>query len=1296
MSLSWVSKFPGVGSKPPASPLGKPAHAADNSLTASTEPNSRPVRWIIILGIVLVGVTIAATGLTLLNLRDRELAESARELKSLTYVLSEQIDRNFQSMELIQAAVIERMRTLGIASAEDYKRQMSGRDTYQSLKDQISGLPHVDALVLLDTEGHRINVSRAWPTTSFKAPVGALDFLEAFKSDPFLNTFVGRPIRNPITGTWVINFAHRFTGPNGEYLGAVLGVLTVQSFERIISAIAPTPNSSITLARRDGMLLARWPRQETAVGQSVPYREMFANLLSKTNHASVRRHGVFDGKDRLFSVHSLAHYPIVVVATTPVANAVAHWQNEVISIVSTGAILALVVGGIVFLSARQIERRLRGQNLQFDAALSNMSQGLVMFDSAGRLVVCNQRYLGMYGLSPEVVRPGCTLRELLNHRIAVSSFCADDVEQYMTDIMAVVGQETNSNEITNLPDGRIIQVIIQPIADGGWLATHEDVTDKVNADDVIRKQKQQLNATLENVSQGVCMFDAAQRLIFCNKHYADLYGLTGEQTKPGTSLHSILQHRISNGSAPEDHEAYIKDRLSEVSINKLYQTINHLRDGRHVSVVHRPTADGGWVATHEDVTDAIRRKESFRLLFDGNPVPMWVLDRESLGFLAVNEAAIKHYGYSREQFMTMTALELRPAKDRQQFVHIMKTLPDDLVDNTSRHTKADGTAIDVLVYSRTLTYQGHSARLSAIHDITDRKRSEDELRRTQKFFDTVIEHVPIAIMVKDVPSSASDARDLRFSLINRAGEELFGIPRQQIIGKTTEELYPNERADYIAAHDAETLKSDQTLLSRDHSLVTPGNGTRLVTAKTVAIRNNEGKPQHLLIALDDVTERRRAEQRIEHMAHYDTLTDLPNRVTFNETLDVAINRAATTGEQFSILSIDLDHFKEANDAYGHMIGDGLLREVAHRLQAAAGEAFLARLGGDEFALIAADGTQPAAAAALAERLLDVFAYDFEVEGHSLRLGMSIGVSIYPTDGADAKTIMTNADVALYRAKAEMRGSAMFFEPEMGARLHERYALQEDLHSAIDRGELLLHYQPQVTMSGETIGFEALARWQCPKRGMVAPGTFIPIAEESSLIIPVGEWVLREACREAASWPQPLTIAVNISPIQFRYGELPRLVHSILLETGLAPGRLELEITESVVINDFSRAVAILNQLKSLGVRIAMDDFGTGYSSLSYLQSFRCDKIKIDRIFVCDLEQNHHSRSIVRAVIGLGRSLNLPILAEGVETEAQHAFLKQEGCDEVQGYLTGRPLPIADYTELIGRHVAAQNNYALVG
>ena len=472
--------------------------------------------------------------------------------------------------------------------------------------------------------------------------------------------------------------------------------------------------------------------------------------------------------------------------------------------------------------------------------------------------------------------------------------------------------------------------------------------------------------------------------------------------------------------------------------------------------------------------------------------------------------------------------------------------------------------------------------------------------------------------------------------------------------------------------------------------------TELTDGRVIAVSNRPMEDGGWVATHEDVTEAKRTEQRILQMAHHDKLTGLPNRAAFNEYFAATLERSATSGEQFAILSVDLDRFKEANDVYGHSVGDALLRQVARRLQEAARGTFLARVGGDEFAVVVSAGPQPAAAATLAERLLAAFADEFEIEDQRIQISLTIGGAVYPTDGADAKTLMVNVDAALYRAKSEMRGVVVFFEPEMSARLRERHALQQDLRSAIARGELLLHYQPQVRMTGEMIGFEVLARWQCPKRGMVSPGTFIPIAEENGLIIPLGEWVLRAACCEAASWPRPLTIAVNISPIQFHHGDLPRLVHSILLETGLAPSRLELEITEGVFINDFSHGVSILRRLKSLGVQIALDDFGTGYSSLSYVHSFPFDKIKIDQTFIGDLRHSRHSMAIVRAVIGLGHSLNMPVLAEGVETQAQRGVLMKEGCDEAQGYFFGRPLPIAAQAELIGRRANAPKNYALAG
>jgi diguanylate cyclase (GGDEF)-like protein len=425
--------------------------------------------------------------------------------------------------------------------------------------------------------------------------------------------------------------------------------------------------------------------------------------------------------------------------------------------------------------------------------------------------------------------------------------------------------------------------------------------------------------------------------------------------------------------------------------------------------------------------------------------------------------------------------------------------------------------------------------------------------------------------------------------------------------------------------------------------------------------------------------KRTAESRFQHLAHFDMLTNLPNRVAFLERIQADLREAGRKSEKLTLMSIDLDRFKEVNDIFGHGVGDKVLTEIGTRLRAHLGtHHFIARLGGDEFIALDTASSQPKDALKFAEQLLAELSQEMVLDGQNLLVGGSIGIAVYPDDGDTAEQLMACADLAMYRAKESVGNKICFFERAMDDQVRLRRALGLELREALSRNEFELYYQVQKRITtDEIVGYEALLRWHHPTRGSVPPVEFIPIAEDTGLIIPIGTWVLRTACEAAAKWPGSYRIAVNLSPVQFAQSDLPEIVHGILLETGLEASRLELEITESTLIGDMNRTLHILRRLKALGVTIAMDDFGTGYSSLSTLRAFPFDKIKIDRSFVEKVDMNQQSASIVRAILALGHSLSIPVLAEGIETRAHLEFLRTEGCDEVQGYLLGRPKPLLD-------------------
>jgi diguanylate cyclase (GGDEF)-like protein/PAS domain S-box-containing protein len=554
--------------------------------------------------------------------------------------------------------------------------------------------------------------------------------------------------------------------------------------------------------------------------------------------------------------------------------------------------------------------------------------------------------------------------------------------------------------------------------------------------------------------------------------------------------------------------------------------------------------------TVSDVTALKRREVSFRLLFDNNPMPMWVFDAETMEFLSVNDAAVQHYGYSRETFLRMTLREIWPEDEWAIHSQALQEIGDIYHSSRDwRHLKADGSEIHVLTFGRRVAFDGRDG---------------------------------------------------------------------------------------------------------------------------------------YLVAVVDITERRKAEARIAHMAHHDGLTNLPNRDFYQHHLRQALERARPGNKRVAVLCVDLDLFKNVNDSFGHPMGDRLLKQVSERLSSEVrGDNLAARLGGDEFAIVLASDVSPNEASDFADRLIEVLSAGYDIDGTEIVVGASIGIALSPGDGATSEELMRNADMALYRAKSDGGGVHRFFEKEMDRQAQKRRDLERDLRRAFANGEFELHYQPLVDIAAERIsGFESLLRWRHPEKGMISPAEFVPVAEDIGLIVSLGEWVLREACSEAVKWPADIKVAVNLSPVQFRGRNLVQAVISALAHSGLSPRRLELEITESVFLAETEANLAILHQLRELGVSISMDDFGTGYSSLSYLRSFPFDKIKIDRSFVKDLAQRSDCVAIVRAISGLGRSLNITTTAEGVETIDQLDWLRAEGCNEVQGFLFSAARPAGEIAALL--------------
>ena len=868
-----------------------------------------PIRWLILGGVFLIAAITIGTTIIAGNFRERALNSSERELENTVLLLARHFDQQLEDFEVIQKDLIAYMRSSGIASREDYKRRMSGQDIHLMLKAKLGALSYVGGVNIFDADGVLINASASWPVPEVR--VADRSYFKVFKSDPRSPDMLIEPVYSRITGLWTTVIARRMTGPTGEFLGAVGRGIEAANFEKFFASLALGEGAAISMYHRDGTLLARYPHVDAMIGQNFKAGPVHQQVLAKSDHGTVRIISPIDGQDRLASARTLRNFPISVVATTTVASALADWREQIRFLIAVAGLSVLAISTLLFLVVRRLSQQHQLEKQRLDTAINNMTQGLLMFDSSHRLVVANQRYVEMFGVSTEVVKPGCTLQDLLNHRKEIGSFKGDV-------------------------------------------------------------------------------------------------------------------------------DAYCATLFRKMAQGEIFQTILETADGGSIQVSYRPLPRGGWVTT-----------------------------------------------------------------------------------------------------------------------------------------------------------------------------------------------------------------------------------------------------------LEDITERRRVEDRITHLAHYDALTDLPNRALFHEQLKRELARIAP-GEQLAVLYIDIDEFKSVNDTLGHLIGDELLKSVAVSLGRCVRDTdFVARLGGDEFAIVQTGIRTADDVTGLVTRVLDTIREPYECLGHQVTTDASIGIALAPQHGADLDQILKNADLAMYAAKSAGRRTYRFFEPEMDARARARHILEMDLRQAISDGAFEVHYQPCISLQDNKItSCEALLRWRHSERGMIPPAEFIPIAEETGLINQLGEWVLTTACAEATTWPDHIKLAVNVSPVQFKSGTLALKIVAALAASGLPASRLELEITEAVLIRDDEAALAILHQLRAIGVGIALDDFGTGYSSLSYLQRFPFDKIKIDRCFVNDIAEPDGSSCIVQAVVNIAAARQMTTTAEGVETQQQRELLRALGCAEMQGYLFSPAKPAAEIRQLFHREQSA--------
>lgn len=812
-------------------------------------------------------------------------------------------------------------------------------------------------------------------------------------------------------------------------------------------------------------------------------------------------------------------------------------------------------------------------------------------------------------------------------------------------------------------------------------------------------------AILENASIGI-LFTRDQRVQHCNARFAEIFG--------GSQSELVGQPGSVFWMTEQDYAEIGKAASPILSSGGLFEYEGKMRrkDGSSVychvqaKAINPDNTAAGTVWIIEDIGERKRVQEELQDLLLKQQA---ILENASVGIMFTHNGFVVHCNPRFEEILGWPPGRLQGQKasvffksfqDYERFGHAVgpRLFAGELVDIEWLNIRKDGSQFWFRHRAKALeSGDGSQSTIWISEDVTSKKAAEEaltkahieledrvkqrtgELEQTSRQLETVILSSPLAIYTRNTDSVITSW--------NPAAELMFGWTASEMIGKNYLPTIPVERK-AEAKELQQRVLNGESLVQRE--LVRQRrDGSPIDISLTVApLRDSTGKLSGYLTIAADITERKLAEQKIEFLAYHDSLTGLPNRLLLQDRMEQAMAHSDRTRSRVALMFMDLDNFKQINDSLGHASGDALLKQVAQRLRECVRDTdTLSRQGGDEFVIVLQDLSSGAAAEPVLNKIIGRLQEPFYAEGHELSTSVSIGVTLYPEDGKDFDTLSKKADMAMYRAKEAGRNTYRFFDKEMNVEAIDHLRTRNGLRRAVERDEFVLHYQPQIDLtSGAVIGVEALLRWQRSEHELVAPGKFIPVAENSGLIVPIGEWVIQQACRQAMLWQQaglpPLTMAVNLSAVQFKHGNVEATVTSALQQSGLNPVLLELELTESILIQNVEQVLATVKRLKQLGVKLAIDDFGTGYSSLSYLKRFDIDKLKIDQSFIRDLATDPDDAAIVQAIIQMARSLKLKTIAEGVESTDMHAQLRNFQCDEAQGYHFARPMSADEFARYL--------------